>query len=358
MSENLFLHVLRFKQAAGTSRGVLHTKPSWIYQYPLPNGLMAQTEFPVIPGLSPEYKDQIQYETELQKFILQFKPYLDSWSAQNFFNDPYYLDFAHQWCNYPSFIFGLELLLLSIQANGSKRLYDTPFTRNESKIPINGLVWMGALSDMRHQAFEKIASGYHTVKIKIGALDWHQELDLLKELRAAAPASALTLRVDANGAFSFENAPAILNELAKLEVHSIEQPIAAGQHSASRQLIANSPLPIGLDEELIGVYTRAEKCGLLDALHPQFLILKPSLHGGFSGVSEWIDLAKERQIGWWLTSALESSIGLNAIVQFGSTYDLLLPQGFGTGGIYSNNFESNLQLEQGCMTWLNAPDMG
>jgi len=353
MPESLFLHELKFLKPAGTSRGVLYTKPSWIYQLSLSNGKFAQTEFPVIPGLSPEYIDHIQYEQALTRFLALAKVQLEAWSKIDFLQDQQYQLFISNWQAYPSFVFGLELLLFAIQANGSSVLFNSSFTDSAISIPINGLVWMGNLADMRQQAQQKISAGFQTVKLKIGALDWQQELSLLAELRAAAPATQLTIRVDANGAFSAAQAREVLKELARLEVHSIEQPIAAGQPKEMAELAALNLVPIALDEELIGVHGTVQKAALLDRIKPQYIILKPSLHGGFSGVKEWIALAEERQIAWWLTSALESAIGLSAIVQFGSLFPLDLPQGFGTGGLYSNNFESRLAIENGHIFWLN-----
>lgn len=353
MPESLFLHELKFLKPAGTSRGVLYTKPSWIYKLSLSNGKFAQTEFPVIPGLSPEYVDHIQYEQDLNRFLNLAKVQLEAWSKIDFLQDEQYQLFISNWQAYPSFVFGLELLLFAIQANGSSVLFNSPFTDSAISIPINGLVWMGNLADMRQQAQQKTSAGFQTVKLKIGALDWQQELSLLAELRAAAPATQLTIRVDANGAFSAAQAREVLKELARLEVHSIEQPIAAGQPKEMAELAALNLVPIALDEELIGVHGTVQKTALLDRIKPQYIILKPSLHGGFSGVKEWIALAEERQIAWWLTSALESAIGLSAIVQFGSLFPLDLPQGFGTGGLYSNNFESRLAIENGHIFWLN-----
>lgn len=358
MPEHITLHELVFKKPAGTSRGILHTKPSWIYEYALPNGKIAQTEFPIIPGLSPEYKDHQQYEQDLRIFLAAATPHLDKWSKTIFFSDSYFQQFITEWCAYPSFIFGLEILLWSIQAKGKAVLFDNSFTRGAAKVPINGLVWMGSLADMRNQAKEKIAAGFEVVKIKIGALDWPQELTLLKELRANATAQELTIRVDANGAFSAQSAAIILEELAALEVQSIEQPIEAGQQTAMSKICATSKVAVALDEELIGIVSRAQKIALLEAIRPQYIILKPSLHGGFSGVKQWIVLAEERNIGWWLTSALESAIGLNAIVQFGSCYPLVLAQGFGTGGLFTNNFPTQLAIEKGHIYWLNDPDKG
>jgi L-alanine-DL-glutamate epimerase-like enolase superfamily enzyme len=353
MPEHLFLHELVFKKPAGTSRGILLSKPSWILHYPLPNGQKAQTEFPVIPGLSPDYQNHVQYEQDLTIFLNEARPNLELWSKTAFFKDEVFQQLLVKWEAFPSFIFGLEILIWSIQAEGSPILLESTFTRGETQIPINGLVWMGTLADMRAQAIEKIAKGFKVVKLKIGALDWQQELLLLKELRANATADELTIRVDANGAFTPAQALEVLQELAKLEVHSIEQPIAAGQQSALSKLCTQTNVPIALDEELIGVVSRSEKIALLEQIQPQYIILKPSLHGGFTGVTEWISLAEERQIGWWLTSALESAIGLSAIVQFGAGYPLVLAQGFGTGGLYTNNFPSTLAIENGQIYWLN-----
>jgi L-alanine-DL-glutamate epimerase-like enolase superfamily enzyme len=358
MPEHLFLHELVFKKPAGTSRGILLNKPSWILNYPLPNGQKAQTEFPVIPGLSPDYQNHEQYERDLTNFLAEARPNLELWSKKAFLKDEIFQELLVKWEAFPSFIFGLEILIWSIQAKGSPVLLESTFTRGETRIPINGLVWMGSLTDMRAQAIEKIAAGFKVVKLKIGALDWQQELLLLKELRANATADELTIRVDANGAFTPAQAREVLQELANLEVHSIEQPIAAGLCAEMYELCHKKIVPIALDEELIGVVSRSEKIALLEQIQPQYIILKPSLHGGFTGVAEWISLAEERQIGWWLTSALESAIGLNAIVQFGAGYRLSLAQGFGTGGLYTNNFTSTLAIENGQIYWLNDSSKG
>jgi hypothetical protein len=356
MPEELHLHELVFKKPAGTSRGVLRVKPSWILKFTLPNGSIVHTEFPVIPGLSPEYVNHQQYAAKLSCFLAEARPSLEHWSGLDFYNEASFLQFVETWNGFPSFIFGLEILLLGLRSQGSPVLWATPFTESIQTIPINGLVWMGALSDMRLQAFEKVAAGFETVKLKIGALDWPEELRLLQELRSSAP--TLTIRVDANGAFTTEQVPGVLDQLAILNVHSIEQPIAAGQSDAMAALCASTPVPIALDEELIGVSGYTKKSELLDQIRPQYIILKPSLHGGFMGVREWISIAEEKGIGWWLTSALESSIGLSAIVQFGACYDLKLPQGFGTGGLYTNNFESYLTIHQGHIRWINDSHKG
>lgn len=358
MPEQLVLHELIFKKPAGTSRGVLHTKPSWIFTYELSSGAHVQTEFPIIPGLSPEYVDHQQYESKLIEFLAEVRPFIFDWSQTDFFTNVAFGAFVVKWHAFPSFVFGLEVLLLAIKAKGSNILFDTAFTRQETTIPINGLVWMGTLADMRAQAMEKISAGFQTVKLKIGTLDWPQELLLLQELRAHASTDKLTIRVDANGAFSTSAIGGVLEELARIDIHSIEQPISAGQVDEMTQLCAQTPVPIALDEELIGVNELAQKCTLLDVIRPQYIILKPSLHGGLSGVREWIRLAEERGIGWWLTSALESSIGLSAIVQFGACYVPKIPQGFGTGGLYTNNFPAPLHIHEGHICWVNDSHKG
>ena len=208
---------------------------------------MAKTEFPIIPGLSPEFQNQGQYERDLTVFLAEAGPNLEHWSKTAFFTDESFRQFIAHWQAFPSFIFGLEILIWSIQAKGSAVLLENAFTRGETPIPINGLVWMGSLADMRAQAIEKIAAGFKVVKLKIGALDWQQELLLLKELRANAAANELIIRVDANGAFSPEQALEVLQELAKLEVHSIEQPIATGQPTEMSKLCDETKVPIALD---------------------------------------------------------------------------------------------------------------
>jgi L-alanine-DL-glutamate epimerase-like enolase superfamily enzyme len=244
-------------------------------------------------------------------------------------------------------IFGIETLARDIFNGGIGLIYESGFTRKEYSIPINGLIWMGDESFMLEQIEEKLADGFSTIKMKVGAIEWEKEHALLEQLRLRYSSKELTLRVDANGAFTPESALPILKQLSELEVHSIEQPIQAGQVSAMSELCKHSPIGIALDEELIGVHDCEEKEALLKKIAPPFIVLKPSLHGGMTGCSEWIRLAEENQIAWWMTSALESSIGLNAIAQFTATFKDLLPQGLGTGGLYTNNFESSLVVSKG-----------
>lgn len=243
---------------------------------------------------------------------------------------------------YPSILFGLECALRMLRRD-SRVLFDTPFTRGETGMPINGLIWMGTSEAMQRRLREKAKAGFHCIKVKIGAISWEDEMNLLRQCRHLQPAGD-TLRVDANGAFSPEEAPQRLKELSQLGIHSIEQPIRAGQWEAMAHLCATSPLPIALDEELIGVNDTKEKIRLLDTIRPQFIILKPSLHGGFSGCDEWVRLAEARGIGWWATSALESNIGLSAIAQWVSQYRPTLAQGLGTGLLYTDNTEAETEV--------------
>lgn len=243
----------------------------------------------------------------------------------------------------PSIRFGIETALRHHQM-GSFNLWDTPFSRGEEGITINGLVWMGTRDEMLCRIEEKLKAGFHCVKLKIGAIDFEQEIGLLQHIRRHFSAKEIELRVDANGAFSPENAMEKLERLSELDLHSIEQPIRAGQWETMAQLAETSPLPIALDEELIGVNQLADKRRLLDTIKPQYIVLKPSLHGGFTGTKEWIDEADKRHIEWWITSALESNIGLNAIAQFAATLPHALPQGLGTGALFTDNVPMPLEV--------------
>jgi o-succinylbenzoate synthase len=237
---------------------------------------------------------------------------------------------------YPSVLFGLETAVRHFEA-GSFALWDTPFAKGKAGIPINGLIWMDDYPNMLKQIETKIAAGFRCIKLKIGATGFEEELALLRHIRNRFPAKDIELRVDANGAFTTEDAPEKLNRLAELDIHSIEQPVRAGQWEAMADLIFRTPLPIALDEELIGIHRPEEKRRLLTVVRPQYIVLKPSLHGGFCGCNEWIEEAGKLGIGWWMTSALESNIGLNAIAQRCATYNNPLPQGLGTGQLFTDN---------------------
>ena len=253
---------------------------------------------------------------------------------------------------YPSILFGLETAFRHFE-RGTASLWDTPFSRGEQGIPINGLIWMGSYTQMLSQIEAKMQAGFRCIKLKIGAINFEEELSLLKMIRRHFSAKEIELRVDANGAFSPAEALEKLQRLSELDLHSIEQPIRAGQWDSMARLSQLSPLPIALDEELIGVHSTSRKKELLETIHPQYIILKPSLHGGLRGSQEWIAAASQLGIGWWITSALESNIGLNAIAQWCATLHNPLPQGLGTGALFTDNIPMPLEV-RGDELWVIA----
>jgi o-succinylbenzoate synthase len=332
---SLEYYPLEFIRPAGTSRGVMKTKQSWFLRIE-EKGVVGIGEISIIEDLSPEYEDHQQFESLIKKCCNAF-------DTGEIHPENLKIELQHL----PSLLFAFEAALLDLQ-NGGKQLYfNNEFSRGEKKLPINGLVWMGDENFMQEQITQKLKEGFTTIKMKIGAIDVATELQLLRSIRKNHSSEQITLRVDANGAFSPEEAKEILKKLAELEIHSIEQPIRAGNWEAMKELCALTPTPIALDEELIGINDREQKIQLLETIRPQYIILKPSLHGGISGTQEWIELAQERKIDWWMTSALESNIGLNVICQLTGEYNNPLPQGLGTGSLYTNNVESELVVEGG-----------
>ena len=246
---------------------------------------------------------------------------------------------------YPSMLFGLETAWLNM-TNGD-RLFDTAFSRGEVGIPINGLVWMGSYEEMLKRMEEKLEKGFRCVKLKIGAIDFDQELDLVKRIRERFSFHEIQLRLDANGAFPFDEALYKLELLSQYAIHSIEQPIKQGQWALMAELCRESPLPIALDEELIGVNDPEMKGHMLNIIKPRYIILKPSLHGGMQGCREWITAAREHGIGSWITSALESNVGLDAIAQFAADVygdGITMPQGLGTGQLFTDNIPMPLEI--------------
>lgn len=321
--------LLHFKQPAGTSRGTYTTRRVWYVslssaEYP---GRTGVGECAPLPALSCD--DLPGYEQILANACR-------AWEQTGVLD-------VNALRPYPSILFGLETAVRHYEA-GSWALWDTPFSRGEVGIPINGLIWMGDFDKMLRQIEAKMEAGYRCIKLKIGAINFEDELALLRHIRAHFTAREVELRVDANGAFSPQDAMDKLNRLAELDLHSIEQPIRAGQWEEMARLTAETPLPIALDEELIGCNTVRGKQELLSAIRPQYIILKPSLHGGITGGNEWIAEAEKQQIGWWITSALESNIGLNAIAQWCATFDNPLPQGLGTGMLFTDNVEMPLEI--------------
>lgn len=244
----------------------------------------------------------------------------------------------------PSIAFGIETALADLHNGGIRKPFPSQWTDGRGEITINGLVWMGSIEEMTQRVAEKIDSGFHCVKLKIGGQDFNRELEILSQLRSQFPKDKLEIRLDANGAFATSEAMGKLEKLAKFDIHSIEQPIKEFQWDSMSRICKDSPIPVALDEELIYQTTERHRIRMLDTLMPQYIILKPALHGSFCGAKRWIQLAQERNIGWWITSALESNIGLNAIAQWAATLEPNIPQGLGTGGLYFNNIESPLRL--------------
>lgn len=246
---------------------------------------------------------------------------------------------------FPSIVFGVETALLDLKNGGNRIIFNNSFIQS-SPIPINGLVWMGDLDVMLQQASIKIDEGFRCIKVKVGGLNFEKECDILHYIRKKYFREDITLRLDANGAFKVDEALYKLYDLSKFKIHSIEQPIKPGQVEME-ELCRKSPIPIALDEEMIGVDSLETKTQLLERIKPQFIIIKPTLHGGMLGSQEWITVAETLGIGWWITSALESNIGLNAICQFTANYPITLPQGLGTGTLYDDNIESPLEVSKG-----------
>ncbi len=330
-------YTLQFKRPAGTSRGVYVDHKVW---YVIVTDTNTQNwgigECAPLFDLSCDYNES--YEQTLHQFCkkLESDGYLDIEALRN----------------YPSILFGLETAIKQLEQKSSFSLWNTAFTKGEAGIPINGLIWMGNYDYMLEQIESKMKQGFRCIKLKIGAINFEDELNLLKHIRKHFSAEDITLRVDANGGFLPDDALDKLKRLSELDLHSIEQPIKAGQWDKMRFLTENTPLPIALDEELIGVNNPDKKKQLLETIKPQYIILKPTLHGGITGSNEWIELANNMQIDWWITSALESNIGLNAIAQWCSTFNNLLPQGLGTGALYTNNIDMPLTIKGDCL-WYN-----
>lgn len=327
-----FRHLLQFKRAGGTSRGVLTEKESW-YILLEDDEQWGIGECGLFRGLSAD--DHPHYVDQLHSSCLEVNQGQEHLLAIN--------------QEFPSIQFGFEQAFASLNSEDSYELIPSDFTRKEAPIPINGLIWMGDEDYMRQQIEEKLKAGYNCLKLKIGALDFQKELNLLKSIRDRFKLDELEIRVDANGAFSPADALFKLEQLARLDLHSIEQPIRAGQELQMKELCKKTPLPIALDEELIGHFTLDGKRQVLDEIAPHYIILKPSLIGGWSGSDQWIEAAESRKIGWWITSALESNIGLNAIAQYTFKRGVQLPQGLGTGGLFTNNWDSPLEVKNGAL---------
>ncbi len=325
--------MLHFKQPAGTSRGVYTERRIWLVTIsdgerigvgecaPLPN--LSCDDIPNYTEVLRRFCDEVERTGELDTEALR---------------------------DYPSMLFGLETALMDVRCkmeDGRSLLFDNAFSRGEVGIPINGLVWMGSFEEMRERIEQKLAQGFHCVKLKIGAIDFDAELELVRRIRERFSLHEVELRVDANGAFPFEEALYKMELLSQYALHSIEQPIKAKQWANMAELCRESPLPIALDEELIGVNDPDQKRQMLNIIRPRYIILKPSLHGGMMGVREWIDIANDMGIGSWITSALESNIGLNAIAQLAADIygpHIRMPQGLGTGQLFTDNIPMPLEI--------------
>ncbi|PCI32381.1 MAG: o-succinylbenzoate synthase [Flavobacteriaceae bacterium] len=327
-------YTLNFKRASGTSRGILHTKETYfiIIENDEKKGV---GECNMFKGLSiddrPGFLEKLQWTCDhiyvgLEKLLLELTAF-------------------------PSMQFGLEQAFLSLESKHPFELFQNDFTASKKSIPINGLIWMGSKEFMHQQIKEKLKAGFSTIKLKIGAIDFKAELDLLQYIRSEFSAVEVELRVDANGAFSPENALEKLKRLSEFDLHSIEQPIRQGQWQEMAALCSRTPLPIALDEELIGVFSVTKQQELLQTIQAQYIILKPALVGGFKGCEGWIAMAEKQQMKWWVTSALESNIGLSAIAQWTFGLGNSMPQGLGTGALYTNNISCPLEVSKGALEY-------
>lgn len=339
---------LNFKEPAGTSRGVLHSKPSWIIEV-IEKGKTGVGEISIIPGLSPEFQDKLSFEKKLNKVISKFSLIpIELW-MENEDDITFQPVLEKELIAFPAIRFGFEMAYFSwLRQNG--HFFLTPEEFRQIKIPINGLVWMGDIPTMRARMKQKLEEGFSTVKMKIGGLDWKLEKQLLSELRALFSDKELTIRVDANGALTEQNAELVLRDLKELSIHSIEQPLKKGKVKETILLNKLNLVDIAFDEELIGIEEQQEMLALLKTTGISYIVIKPSLHGGFKGTRKWISCAEKLGIGWWITSALESSLGLQAIAEFTSVYEVNIPQGLGTGSIYTNNLPTRFVVKDGFLS--------
>lgn len=325
-------YILDFKRPSGTSRGILTQKETWFLILEK-EGKKGIGECGLLRGLSAD--DRSDYEEKLQ------------WVCQHISLGKEAL--WNELLEFPSIQFGMEMAFQSLESENPFVLFPSAFTQGDKSIAINGLVWMGDEAFMKNQIEEKIQQGFGCIKMKIGAIDFEAEMKLLHFIRQNFSPEQIEIRVDANGAFEPNTALEKMKQLAAFQIHSIEQPIKKGNVKEMARLCAQSELPIALDEELIGVFTLEEKETLLQHIKPQYIILKPSFIGGCIGTDQWIALAEKNEIGWWITSALESNIGLNAIAQYTFLKNSVMPQGLGTGGLYTNNFDCPLVVEKGTL---------
>lgn len=326
---------LFFKRPAKTSRGEYKTRPVW-FLFLIENGKTGIGECAPLSGLSTETPEQV--EKQLNEICR---------NPKHFIENPELVKFGS------SVRFALETAWYDLKNGGKQIIFPSIFSEGKTGIPINGLIWMGNEDFMQQQIQEKLDAGFHCIKLKIGGINFEKEIEILKSIRKNFDAEKIILRLDANGAFKIDEALKKLAQLTQYQIHSIEQPVAAGNWNEMKRICSESPIPIALDEELIGIHELPEKEKLLDIIQPQFIVLKPSLHGGSSGCNEWIELAEQRKIGWWITSYLESNFGLNAIAQWAFHKNAQGYQGLGTGGLFTNNIDSPLEI-RGEQLWINS----
>lgn len=335
-----------FSFSARTSRGALKQRDSWflkIWDSGNPE-VFGLGEAGPVSGLSPEKSGDVHDQLEKVVEVINTQG-IHPASAELSEIQRHFGSLGLS----SSVYLAVEMAFLDLQKGGKRVLFETEFTKGKP-LDINGLVWMGGLDFMLQQVSIKIDEGFTCIKLKIGGLNFEKELDILNFIRRKYFRDQITIRLDANGAFKADQAMYKLMDLSRYDIHSIEQPLKAGS-SFLPELCQKSPIPVALDEELIGISGHQAKQELLDRIKPQFLVLKPSLHGGFLGCAEWIALADARKIGWWLTSAMESNVGLNALAQFASQYNNPLPQGLGTGMIFRDNIPSPLEVRKGQLLW-------
>lgn len=327
MEFSCFRHRLEFKIPGGTSRGVLRHKDSWLIQISK-NDKHGIGECSIIEGLSPESPQIVtDFFEEIPQYLEKGKDFL-----------------LQRYTEAPAVQFAIEMAFSGLESRHPLLHFDTPVINGHQTIPINGLIWMGDIESMMTQLEQKVNLGFSCIKIKVGAIDFESECGFLHRIRTRYHSSDIELRLDANGAFQTEDVMSKLSEISKYDIHSIEQPIAPGQWDEMATLCKTSPIPIALDEELIGINSKEDKENLIQQIHPQYIIIKPSLVGGWQGSDQWVSIAEKHDIGWWATSALESNIGLNAIAQWVSTKQSSMPQGLGTGGLFTNNIRTPLYL--------------
>lgn len=340
MNIDLFSRTLHFKTPARTSRGAYDKHNMIVVSISDDNGRIGLGECAPLPDLSCD-RDAYNRMSDVARLI-----------NEALASD----DYSEYLRPYPALLFALESAMYDMTK--SDVLYDTPFAKCEEGIPFNGLVWMGSYDEMLAQVKKKILAGFRCIKLKIGAIRWEEEIELIRFIRSKYRPETLELRVDANGGFSVEEAPARLGELARYGIHSIEQPIKAGQWNEMAELCRNTPLPIALDEELIGMNRLHEKQAMLDTIRPQYIVIKPTLHGGISGSIEWVSEARKRGIGSWMTSALESNIGLRNVALLAARCygpSIRFPQGLGTGQLFTDNISMDMEL-RGCKMWREETD--